>query len=97
VRRDAGGKLVEKTLKQVPAREEGGYQVNVQVMPKLIEHSSVSITFVTIQPEHDKLVQALIQEGKRTAYTGIWSSDGRTLPKLVIDARTIGWIEPTKP
>jgi outer membrane protein assembly factor BamB/protocatechuate 3,4-dioxygenase beta subunit len=89
--RNAEGKLQEKIFKQLPARPNGGYHVNVQVPPDLIEHSSVSITFVTIQPEHDRWVKAFFHDGKGTSYSGMWSSDGGKLIGVAVDDKTQGW------
>lgn len=90
--RNAEGKLQEKIFKQLAARKTGGYQVNVQVKPDLIEHVQVSLTFVTIQPDHDKWVKAFFHDGKGTTYSGMWSGDGGKLPAVAVDDNVTGWI-----
>jgi hypothetical protein len=81
----ADGTLVEKIFKQLAARETGGYRVDVQVKPELIDTSTISITFVTIQPEHDQWVKAFFHDGKGTSYKGLWSGDGGKLSAVTVD------------
>jgi hypothetical protein len=83
--KDADGKLVEKIFKQLAARETGGYRVDVQVKPELIDTSTISLTFVTIQPEHDQWVKAFFHEGKGTSYKGLWSGDGGRLSAVTVE------------
>ncbi|HEY2250805.1 MAG TPA: M56 family metallopeptidase [Planctomycetaceae bacterium] len=83
--KDADGKLVEKIFKQLAARETGGYRVDVQVKPELIDTSTISLTFVTIQPEHDQWVKAFFHEGKGTSYKGLWSGDGGKLSAVTVE------------
>jgi len=83
--KDAAGKLVEKIIRQRPAQEDGDYRVDVQVKPELFATSSVSVTFVTIQPEHDKWVQAFFHDGKGTKYSGMWIADGGNLAELPVN------------
>ncbi|MGQ0633358.1 MAG: M56 family metallopeptidase [Planctomycetaceae bacterium] len=90
--KDAEGNLLDKIFRQLPARSLGGYRVNVQAPPELIEHSSVSVTFVTIQPEHDQWVQAFFHEGKGTKYSGIWSGDGGKLLSVPVVESLTGWL-----
>lgn len=71
----------EKIFKQLDI-EEGRYEVPVTVAPELIDDSRVSVTFVTIQPEHDAWVKAFFHDGKGTTYRGIWTSDGDILPAI---------------
>lgn len=73
--------LIEKIFRQLEI-EEGRYEVPVKIAPELGDDSRVSITFVTIQPEHDAWVKTFFQEGKRTTYRGIWTSDGDILPAV---------------
>ncbi|HET6881036.1 MAG TPA: carboxypeptidase-like regulatory domain-containing protein [Pirellulales bacterium] len=71
----------EKIFRQLDI-EEGRYEVPVKISPELIDDSRVSITFVTIQPDHDAWVKAFFHEGKGTSYRGLWTSDGDILPAV---------------
>lgn len=99
--KNAEGKLVEKIFKQLPAQKAGPYHVNVQVKPELVAHSRVSLTFVTIQPDHDQWVKAFFHKGKGTSYKGMWISDGQPLSEIRVDEAKTGWIaeesEPKQP
>ena len=64
--------------------EEGGYEVPITIQPELIDDSRVSITFVTVQPDHDAWVKAFFDQGRGTTYRGIWSTDGDFLPAIPI-------------
>jgi beta-lactamase regulating signal transducer with metallopeptidase domain len=76
----------EKIFRQLDI-EEGRYEVPVKVPPDLVNDSRVSLTFVTIQPDHDAWVKAFFREGKGTTYKGIWTSDGDVLPAIPIAHR----------
>jgi protocatechuate 3,4-dioxygenase beta subunit len=71
----------ERILRQLEIRD-GRYQVPVKVSPEQLDDSRVSITFVTVQPNHDAWVKAFFEEGKGTTYSGIWLSDGDILPAI---------------
>lgn len=72
----------EKILRQIDARKEGRYRVPVRIPPEWLDDSRVSITFVTVQPNHDAWVRAFFIEGKGTRYNGLWTSDGGPLPTI---------------
>ncbi|HVX14989.1 MAG TPA: M56 family metallopeptidase [Pirellulales bacterium] len=73
--------LREKIFRQLEI-EEGRYEVPVTISSDMIDDSRVSLTFVTIQPNHDDWVRAFFHEGKGTTYRGIWTSDGDLLPAI---------------
>ena len=72
----------EKIFRQLDVIKEGRYRVPLTIRPEWIDDSRVSITFVTIQPEHEKWVQSFFHEGKGTSYKGIWSGDGGLMPEI---------------
>ena len=71
----------EKIFRQLDVRE-GRYEERVKIRPEWIDDSRVSITFVTIQPDHDAWVRSFFHEGKGTAYKGLWTGDGGMLPAI---------------
>jgi hypothetical protein len=75
-----------KIFKQLDARKEGRYRVPVQIESDWIDDSRVSLTFVTIQPDHDAWVRSFFHEGKGTKYSGIWAGDGNLLPAIPFEA-----------
>jgi hypothetical protein len=75
----------EKILRQLDVLKEGRYRVPVRIPPDLIDDSRVSITFVTIQPEHDTWVKTFFVDGKGTNYRGLWTSDGGPLPAIPLE------------
>ena len=72
----------EKIFRQIEARRDGRYEVPVKIPPDAIDDSRVSITFLTIQPDHDAWVRAFFHEGKGTGYKGMWQSDGGLLTAI---------------
>jgi len=68
-------------LRQLDIRE-GRYEVPVKIRPEWIDDSRVSITFVTIQPNHDEWVKKFFQEGKGTSYSGIWTGASAVVPAI---------------
>ena len=70
-----------KILRQLEIRD-GRYEVPVTIPPEWIDDSRVSITFLTIQPDHDAWVKSFFQEGKGGGYSGLWTSDGGLLPAI---------------
>jgi hypothetical protein len=84
----SGAAKRERIFRQLEIRK-GRYEVPVKASPELIDDSRVSITFVTIQPNHDAWVKAFFEEGKGTTYSGIWISDGDVLPAIPL-AKPIG-------
>lgn len=82
---DPQGRLTNKIFQQLAAQPHGGYRVDVQVPSKSFEYSTVSVTFVTIQPDHDVWVSDFFHKGKKTNYHGIWSSDGGLLVRTALD------------
>ncbi len=77
----------EKIFRQLEIRPDGHYEVPVKIDPDRIDDSRVSITFVTIQPDHATWVKTFFHDGKGTSYKGIWTSDGDLLPAIPIVAR----------
>jgi hypothetical protein len=59
----------------------------VQIEPEWIDDSRVSLTFVTIQPDHDAWVRSFFHEGKGTKYSGIWADDGNLLPAIPFETQ----------
>lgn len=92
--KDAKGVLQEKIFKQLPAAAKGGYQVETQVPPELFATSTISVTFVTIQPNHDAWVTDFFHAGKKTTYSGMWSGEGGLLSRTALDG---GPYAPTSP
>ncbi len=72
----------EKILRQLEISREGRYEVPLRISPEWIDDSRVSITFVSIQPNHDAWVKAFFHDGKGTGYSGIWTADGDLLPAI---------------
>jgi hypothetical protein len=74
----------EKIFRQLPILAAGRYRVPVKISPKWIDDSRVSITFVSIQPDHDAWVKSFFHDGKGTTYSGIWTSEGGILPAIPV-------------
>jgi hypothetical protein len=72
----------EKIFRQLEVRRDGRYQEAVTIAPEWIDDSRVSITFVTIQPDHDAWVKSFFHDGKGTKYEGIWTGDDAPLPAI---------------
>ncbi len=66
--------------------QDGRYEVRVKVPPKSIHDTRVSITFLTIQPNHDAWIKSFFDAGQGTAYKGLWAGDDATLPAIPIKA-----------
>ena len=81
VSRDADGTITKKELRQIDAKEQGGYEQTAKVKPEDFDRTRVSMTFVTIQPNHDDWVDRFFQKGQDTSYKGMWTSDGALLSK----------------
>jgi hypothetical protein len=77
----------EKIFKQLEVRD-GRYEVPVKIAPELIDDSRVSLTFVSIQPNHDAWVRSFFHDGKGTSYSGIWAGDGGILPAIPFEGRS---------
>ena len=71
----------ERIFRQLEIRD-GRYEVPVAIPPAWIDDSRVSVTFLTIQPDHDAWVKSFFLEGKGGGYTGLWTSDGGSLPAI---------------
>ena len=76
-----------RIFRQLDIVRNGRYEVPVKVPPEWIDDSRVSITFVSIQPNHDAWVKAFFHDGKGTSYSGIWAGDGGLLPAIPIETR----------
>lgn len=74
--------VTDRILKQLPVSPDGRYQVSVKIPPTDLDDSRVSITFVSIQPDHDAWVTAFFKEGRGTKYSGLWKSDGGLMPVI---------------
>jgi hypothetical protein len=74
--------ICEKIFRQLDVLREGRYEVPVKIAPEWIDDSRVSITFVTIQPDHDAWVRSFFLEGKGTSYKGLWTGDGGLMPAI---------------
>jgi len=77
----------EKIFQQLEILRDVRYRVPVKVPPEWIDDSRVSITFVSIQPDHDSWVKAFFHDGKGTKYSGIWTSDGGILPAIPFETQ----------
>ena len=76
-----GKPVRERIFRQLDVKA-GRYEEKVKINPDWIDDSRVSITFVTIQPNHNDWVRAFFLEGKGTSYKGIWTADGGTMPEI---------------
>jgi hypothetical protein len=83
--KDAEGKLQDRIFRQLAARPTDGYRETVQMKPEWFDHSSVSVTFVTIQPDHDTWVDDFFKKGTGTRYNGLWSADSGPLTKIMLN------------
>lgn len=79
------GPVRERVLRQLDVRD-GRYEVPVKVAPEWIDDSHVSITFVSVQPDHDAWVRSFFQEGRGTSYSGLWIGDGGPLRAIPFEA-----------
>ena len=75
----------EKIFRQLDIRE-GRYEIPLQIAPEWLDDSRVSITFVSIQPDHDAWVKAFFHEGRGTSYSGIWTGDGGMLAAIPFES-----------
>ena len=69
-------------FRQLEIRENGRYEVPVTIPREWIDDSRVSITFVTVQPDHDAWVKAYFHEGRGTNYSGLWTGEGNLLTAI---------------
>ena len=70
--------------------QDGRYEVQVMVPPEWIDDSRVSITFLTIQPNHEAWIKSFFDQGQGTSYKGLWAGDDATLAAIPVktqDAR----------
>jgi hypothetical protein len=79
----------EKIFKQLAIVRDGRYQVPLKIAPEWIDDSRVSLTFVTIQPDHDAWVKSFFHDGKGTKYQGLWAEDNAPLPAVPFEARRV--------
>ena len=71
----------EKIFRQL-APKAGRYEVPVKIAPEWIDDSRVSLTFLTIQPDHDAWIKSFFHEGSGTSYKGLWTGDGGPMPAI---------------
>jgi hypothetical protein len=71
----------EKIFRQLEI-QDGRYEVPVKIRPEWVDDSRVSLTFLTIQPQHDAWIRSFFHEGKGTSYKGLWTGDGGLLPAI---------------
>ncbi len=76
-----------KVFRQLAISGDGRYRVPVKIAPQWIDDSQVSITFVSIQPDHNAWVKTFLQDGKGKGYSGIWSGDIVLLPAIPFETR----------
>jgi hypothetical protein len=76
-------------VRSTDADEQGRFELEdipttyrVAIPAEWIDDSRVSITFLTIQPDHDAWVKSFFREGKGGGYKGFWTSDGGILPAI---------------
>ncbi|MEL6109931.1 MAG: carboxypeptidase-like regulatory domain-containing protein [Planctomycetota bacterium] len=81
VTRDEAGGIERKLLRQLAAKERGGYEERIALDADQMDRSSISMTFVTIQPNHDQWVDRFFRQGKGTSYSGMWIGDGTELKR----------------
>jgi hypothetical protein len=72
----------EKIFRQLEIEPSGHYTVPVKIDPALVDDSRVSLTFVSIQPQHETWVKDFFHFGKKTSYSGIWTQDGGPLSTI---------------
>ncbi len=77
----------EKIFRQLEILRDGRYEMPVKIPAEWIDDSRVSISFGSIQPDHDAWVQAFFHDGKGTSYSGIWTGDGGLLRAIPFEAR----------
>lgn len=75
----------EKIFRQLDIRQQGRYEVPVKIAPEFVDDSQVSLTFVSIQADHDAWVRTFFHEGKGTSYSGHWGGDGALLPAVPVE------------
>jgi hypothetical protein len=81
-----GGKPdVEPVLRHLDI-QAGRYEVPVTAPPARLDDSRVSVTFVTVQPNHDEWIKAFFKEGRGMGYQGVWFAERGTLPAIPLVA-----------
>jgi hypothetical protein len=78
----------ERIVRQLEIRRDGRYQVPVKIRPEWIDDSQVSIAFVSIKPDHEAWVQALVHDGIRTHSSRIWRRDVCLLSAIPFEIRS---------
>jgi hypothetical protein len=80
---DADKKFVRADRRFLMYRADGNYRQQVRVEPKYFDHSRVSISVYTRQPDNDKFIRDFFYGGS-SGYRGCWTGDGGELVELPI-------------
>lgn len=80
---DAEKKLIRADRRFLMYRADGNYRQQVRVEPKYFDHSRVSISVYTRQPDNDKFIRDFFYGGS-SGYRGCWTGDGGELVELPI-------------
>ena len=79
--RDKNDKLVRADRHFLAYRADGRYRECVRVEPIYYDHSEVSVTVFTRQPDNDKFIGDFFFGGG-SGYRGVWTGDGGPLAQL---------------
>lgn len=82
--RDADGKTIRADRRFLDYRADGRYRESVQVEPVCYDHSVVSLTVFTRQPDNDKFIHDFFIGGS-SGYHGIWTGDHGKLIELPLE------------
>lgn len=80
---DEDNKFIRADRRFLMYRADGNYRQLVRVEPKYFDHSRVSISVYTRQPDKDKFIRDFFYGGS-SGYSGCWTGDGGELNQLPI-------------
>ena len=85
---DTGGERIDRIVKRYDARPlkvGERYRYPLQVAPSLYDHSFLTVTFYTKQPDNDAFLQRFFVEGRGVTYKGIWREDKGALWRIPLE------------
>jgi hypothetical protein len=85
---DADKKFIHVDRRFLMYRADGDYRQSVRVEPKYFDHSRISISVYTRQPDNDKFISDFFYGGG-AEYHGCWTGDGGNLVDLPIRGVTL--------